>query len=316
MQANHELERCREIRGFEALVGALGYDSLADWLARWAAIDGLSLAREAWPVGVDPRWIASVGLPLLDHVQQSPPRSLLGLAAMPGCGKSTLCAWIKAAAARLGMAVEVVSLDDFYFPGEQLESAMAGNPWQAPRGIPGSHDVELLLRALRQWRNEGTCAVPVFDKALRQGRGDRAGTRLLSADRLILEGWFVGAGPWAAARHGELSADLTPLSPAEVAYRPVIERNLAPYQEVWRLLDGLWQLSPTTLSTVMAWKRQQNQSQQQQSGSGLAEQDLETMTRSLQVCIPESALVSGRSADVVLRVDAQRQVREVRLAGG
>ena len=40
------------------------------------------------------------------------------------------------------------------------------------------------------------------------------------------------------------------------------------------------------------------------------------MTRSLQVCIPESALVSGRSADVVLRVDAQRQVREVRLAGG
>jgi len=310
------LECCREIRGFEALVGALGYDSLADWLARWAAIDGLSLAHEAWPVGVDPRWIASVGLPLLDQVQQSPPRSLLGLAAMPGCGKSTLCAWIKAAAARLGMAVEVVSLDDFYFPGEQLESVMAGNPWQAPRGIPGSHDVELLLRALRQWRNEGTCAVPVFDKALRQGRGDRAGTRLLSADRLILEGWFVGAGPWATARHGELSTDLTPLSPAEVAYRPVIERNLAPYQEVWQLLDGLWQLSPTTLCTVLAWKRQQNQSQHQQSGSGLAKQDLETMTRSLQVCIPESALVSGRSADVVLRVDAQRQVQEVRLARG
>lgn len=324
MQAHHDLDRpaseqlnrCREIPGFESLVAALGYDSLADWLARWAAIDGLSLAHEAWPVGVDPRWIASVGLPLLDQVQQSPPRSLLGLAAMPGCGKSTLCAWIKAAAARLGMAVEVLSLDDFYFPGEQLESAMAGNPWQAPRGIPGSHDAGLLLRALQQWRNEGTCEVPVFDKALRQGRGDRAGTRLLSADRLILEGWFVGAGPWAAARHGELSTGLTPLSPAELAYRPVIERNLAPYQAVWRLLDGLWQLSPTTLSTVLAWKRQQNQSQQQQSGSALAEQDLETMTRSLQVSIPESALVAGRSADVVLRVDAQRQVQEVRLAGG
>ena len=81
--------------GFESLVGALGYDSLADWLARWAAIDGLSLAHEAWPVGVDPRWIASVGLPLLDHVQQSPPRSLLGLAAMPGCGKSTLVSLIQ-----------------------------------------------------------------------------------------------------------------------------------------------------------------------------------------------------------------------------
>ncbi len=316
LTASEQLNRCREIGGFEALVAALGYDSLVDWLARWTAIDGLSLAREAWPVGVDPRWIASVGLPLLDQVQQSPPCSLLGLAAMPGCGKSTLCAWIKAAAARLGMVVEVLSLDDFYFPGEQLESAMAGNPWQAPRGIPGSHDVELLLRALQQWRNEGTCEVPVFDKALRQGRGDRAGTRLLNTDRLILEGWFVGAGSWPASRHGELSADLTPLSPSELAYRPVIERNLAPYQEVWRLLDGLWQLSPTTLSTVMAWKRQQNQSQQQQSGFGLAEHELDTMTRSLQVCIPESALVAGRSADVVLRVDAERRVHEVRLAGG
>ena len=138
MQANHELQRCREIRGFEALVGALGYDSLTEWLARWAAIDGLSLARETWPVGVDPRWIASVGLPLLDHVQQSPPRSLLGLAAMPGCGKSTLCAWLKAAAARLGMAVEVVSLDDFYFPGEQLESACLLYTSPSPRDQRGS----------------------------------------------------------------------------------------------------------------------------------------------------------------------------------
>lgn len=310
------LTHCREIAGFEVLVGALGYDSLADWVARWAANDGLSLAREVWPVGVHPTWMASVGLPLLDQLQQFQGRSLLGLAAMPGCGKSTLCAWVKAAAAHLGMAVEVVSLDDFYFEGQALDAAMDGNPWRAPRGIPGSHDVELMLRCLRQWRSEGSCEAPVFDKALRQGRGDRAGTRLLKADLLILEGWFVGAGPWAAARHGEESADLTPLTQAELAYRPVIQRNVLPYQEVWRQLDGLWQLSPTTLSTVTAWKRQQNLSQQQQTGSGLAEHELETMTRSLQVCIPESALVSGRSADVVLRVNAQRQVEEVRLAGG
>ena len=101
------LERCREIPGFEALVIALGYSSLEHWIASWSARDGLSIAQELWPLGVDPAWIAAVGLPLLDQLQQldrAGERSLLGLAAMPGCGKTTLCAWLKRAAASQGLA--------------------------------------------------------------------------------------------------------------------------------------------------------------------------------------------------------------------
>jgi D-glycerate 3-kinase len=308
------LERCGEIEGFEALTMALGYGSLADWIARWAAEDGLSLAREAWPVAVDPAWIASVGLPLLDQLQRLDrlgERALLGLAAMPGCGKTTLCAWLKRAAASQDLTVEVVSLDDFYFEGQALDAAMRDNPWRAPRGIPGSHDVELLQRCLRQWRSDGAFESPVFDKSLRQGRGDRAGWRALKADLLILEGWFVGAGPWPASE-----PELMSLAPGESAYRPVIQRNLAPYQALWRELDCFWQLRPTALSHVMAWKRQQNQTQQQQTGAGLSDSELEAMTRSLQVCMPEAALVAGRSPDVVLQVTAQRGLQAVELAGG
>ena len=308
------LERCREIAGFEALVIALGYSSLEHWIASWSARGGLRIAQELWPPGVDPAWIAAVGLPLLDQLQRldrGEERSLLGLAAMPGCGKTTLCAWLKLAAASQGLAVEVVSLDDFYYEGQALDAAMRDNPWRAPRGIPGSHDVELLQHCLRQWRSDGAFESPVFEKSLRQGRGDRAGWRALQADLLILEGWFVGAGPWPASE-----AELTSLAPSESAYRPVIQRSLAPYQALWRELDCLWQLRPTALSHVMAWKRQQNQTQQQQTGAGLSDPELEAMTRSLQVCMPEAALVAGRSPDVVLQVTAQRGLQAVELAGG
>ena len=106
------------------------------------------------------------------------------------------------------------------------------------------------------------------------------------------------------------------LAPGESAYRPVIQRNLAPYQALWRELDCFWQLRPTALSHVMAWKRQQNQTQQQQTGAGLSDPELEAMTRSLQVCMPEAALVAGRSPDVVLQVTAQRGLQAVGLAGG
>ena len=64
------LERCREIAGFEALVIALGYSSLEQWIASWSARGGLSIAQELWPHGVDPAWIAAVGLPLLDQLQR------------------------------------------------------------------------------------------------------------------------------------------------------------------------------------------------------------------------------------------------------
>ena len=313
------LTRCGEIEGFEAFVIALGFPSLDDWIASWLARDGLSLAQEVWPVGVDPHWIASVGLPLLDQVQQqqrSGGRSLLGLAAMPGCGKSTLCAWIKAAAAAsMDLAVEVVSIDDFYFEGSRLDEVMRGNPWQAPRGIPGSHDLVLLAQCLSQWRQHGVFQCPVFDKSLRQGRGDRAGFREVQADLLILEGWFVGVGHWGDHRHDQHSQDLAPLTPAELSYRAVVRDNLIAYQQAWDALDLLWHLCPTSLAHVTTWKQQQNAAMYQGTGVKMSDADLGQMTRSLQVCIPEFALLHERPADVVLRVNTQRQVEEVLLAG-
>ena len=122
-------------------------------------------------------------------------RWLLGFSALPGCGKTSLGHWLEAAAERLGLSLQVMSIDDFYFSADALDRSMQGNPWGVPRALPGSHELPLLQSTLEQWSAGGHPRHPTFDKALRQGRGDRSGWRTCTADVIVLEGWFVGVRP-------------------------------------------------------------------------------------------------------------------------
>ncbi len=73
-----------------------------------------------------------------------------------------------------------------------MDIAMSGNPWNAPRGYPGSHSIELLKRSLEDFLKNGVIKSPTFDKSLREGKGDRSGWSECRCKVLILEGWFVG----------------------------------------------------------------------------------------------------------------------------
>ena len=151
---------------------------------------------DLWPANASPDWLWSLGLPLLtEAARDQTQRHLIGLSALPGCGKTTLGHWLERAAQQLGLPLQVVSIDDFYFDAERLEQAMRGNPWGVPRALPGSHDLPLLCQTLSRWKRGEHVDLPQFDKSLRQGRGDRCGWRSCSAQILVLEGWFVGCQP-------------------------------------------------------------------------------------------------------------------------
>ena len=91
-------------------------------------------------------------------------RRLLGLSALPGCGKSSFGAWLEAASSSLGVSVQVVSIDDFYFTADDLDQAMHGNPWKVPRALPGSHDIPLLNSRLEAWKRGDQLNFPALTK--------------------------------------------------------------------------------------------------------------------------------------------------------
>ena len=242
----------------ERLLQHLDLGDLKSWFAEQRRTKRHQVALDQWHPRAAPDWLWSIGLPVLSLAEQwQGERRLLGFSALPGCGKTTLGLWIEAAAEVLGLSIQVVSLDDFYYEAQRLDAAMCGNPWDVPRALPGSHDLDLLISCIRQWRQGHEVLMPCFDKSKRQGRGDRDGWRRCQADLLILEGWFVGCTPVEpAADEPHLES---PLTPEELEWRHRLQPLLASYEVVWRCFDQLWQLRPKDFNAPLLWKRQQEQ---------------------------------------------------------
>ena len=128
-------------------------------LPSWSALQRNSgwhrVAIDHWHPQATPDWLWSVGLPLLNLGQQwQGQRRLLGFSALPGCGKTTLGQWIEAAATALGLSIQVVSLDDFYFEADRLDAAMprcccfcsdfssaATSPFTSPMRLGSEHSL-------------------------------------------------------------------------------------------------------------------------------------------------------------------------------
>jgi D-glycerate 3-kinase len=196
-------------------------------------------------------------------------RPVVALNGPVGAGKTTLGRVLLERAEALGVHLAVASIDDFYLPWPARQRALVGNPFGVSRVPPGSHDVTLALAAVQAWRAGGPLCLPRFDKALRAGQGDQAGTVEVAADALLLEGWLLGCQPLGVAplERALQSGILDGLTPQERAWLPRWDRLLQGYQPLWRQCDQLWLLRPQSWTWPRRWRFQ---AEAQQRGRGFA----------------------------------------------
>ncbi|KAJ3368166.1 hypothetical protein GGF31_006750 [Allomyces arbusculus] len=129
---------------------------------------------------------------------------VVGLSGPQGSGKSTLAAHLVAYLAEKHHLRGIsISLDDFYLPHADLLALAAAhptNPLLHGRGLPGTHDLPLLLSTLDALATHWSAptkpvSVPVYDKAAHSGAGDRSPSPLTittPCDVVILDGWMLG----------------------------------------------------------------------------------------------------------------------------
>lgn len=237
---------------------------------------------------------------------------LVGIGGAQGTGKSTLAAFLEMSlAASGGFSVAVLSLDDFYYThAERHQLGSSVHPLLATRGVPGTHDLQMLSTCLDQLRllQPGqTMALPRFDKA-QDDRTDPADWPVVNGpvDVIVLEGWCLGAAPQPPASLTTAINPLERVADSGGIWRRYVNEQLAgSYASLFERLDHLVFLKAPDFDAVRRWRLEQ---EQKLGGSGRQSmsdaevgrfvQHFERLTRAMLESTPPRA-------DVVVRFDEQ-----------
>ena len=282
--------------------------ALGDQLERLAAAENLP---PTYPAMAE-RWF----IPLADwlceqQAEQSGPL-LVGVNGAQGTGKTTACDALELILAERGRTVAVLSLDDFYLdrPARRLLAKLA-HPLLATRGVPGTHDVELLEEALDCLAWGRSVSTPVFDKAVDDRLPREQWRETPPADVVLLEGWCIGATPQPV---GELTTPINALEATEdpeVRWRQHVNEQLAgPYAELFAKLHRLVMLRAPSMEQVLAWRRlQEEKLAARRSGAGVmtpeqVERFVQHYERVTRHCLAEMPA----RADYLLEIDANHDI--------
>ena len=302
---------------FEKLIIDIGWESLDDWFNFWNNQKNILSIDQYWNNNVNEDWIWGLALPLLSQAYKFQDnfseRKIIGISALPGTGKTTLGKWLEAISLKLNFKIAVISIDDFYLPSDEMRIAIKNNPWNVSRGFPGSHSVKLMHEKLSNWKINGELNVPVFDKSLRNGLGDRSHWRFDNPDLLIIEGWFLGIKPL----YGDINVnyhniDSLELNSQELSYRYIIQKNLKKYLDVWSLIDNIWHLKPLEIEFMNMWKTSQEKEMFLKKGNALQDHNLSNFLRMLNVSIPHKSFDFINSYALLL-IDQERKLVEAKL---
>ena len=296
---------------FEELIIDIGYDSLKSWINFWERRDKLiSFAYKYYGNNSKDDWIWGLVFPLISQAYQLNKsfsnRKLIGLSALPGTGKSTLGRLIEKLSSQLDFRISVVSIDDFYLPCKEMREVIKNNPWRVSRGFPGSHSLTLMEQKFIEWKETGKLIVPVFDKSLRGGLGDRSSWREEYPDIVVLEGWFLGINPTKISTrfYKEVSSLI---SEEEFLYVQKIQKNLHGYQKIWKLIDNIWHLKPEKFKFMNNWKTQQEEEMLINKGFALKNERLSNFLRMLNTCIPHDSFDEIKSNTKII-LNEKRQL--------
>lgn len=282
--------------------------------------------EEAGDLGpVHPSVLRHLGLPLLRRLdgslgsQAAQRRPILALNGPVGAGKTSLGRALERLAAQAGLRLVVASIDDLYLPAEERRQLLAGNPFGVSRVPPGSHDLQLLLTALRTWRGGGPLRLPRFDKTLGGGEGERAGWREQPADALVIEGWLMGCrslGTLALNARLRSGVGLDHLTGPEREWLPIWDHHLATYGELWSACDGLWLLRPERWDLPRRWRVQAEARQRRSGGGWLRADQLDGLVRATLNSLPPALYqdpLLGQDPSLVLEggviLDGRRRCR-------
>lgn len=263
-------------------------------------------------------WFAGLAKELLMHQKGANRPFMVGLHGAQGSGKTTLAACL-AHLLREACDCEAValSLDDFYInkPGRQ-QLADTIHPLLATRGVPGTHDMPLLIETInRLLQADLPVALPRFNKATDDRHTETEWPVITTAPQIIiLEGWCMGALPQPDALLKQPVNALEQQEDSDGRWRQYVNQQLAgDYQSLFAMMDYWLMLKAPSFDCIYQWRLQQEQSlaASVDTGCKAAIMDAPALARFIQFYqrLTEHCLQSlPPQMDAILELDNDRQI--------
>ncbi len=165
---------------------------------------------------------------------------IVGISGGQGSGKTTLCEKLGELLIKKNFSYCILSLDDFYLSkAKRRKLADQIHPLAFTRGVPGTHDVNLLktvLKNLNKRKPNNKIEIPIFSK-LSDDVLSRKQWRICPPypQIILIEGWCVGAKPSFLPKSPQTSWEKT--NDPRGLWKSWTKKESGKYESIWDTLD-------------------------------------------------------------------------------
>ncbi len=266
------------------------------------------------------RYFEPVVEALAEQVSKLKQPLMVGINGCQGSGKTTLSHYLEYRLTSAGYRVLSLSLDDFYL-SKSARVALSNDvhPLLKTRGVPGTHNVELLKSTLDGLKTgQKGLPIPRFNKAeddcMPESEWQTTESR---QDIVILEGWCWGARHVEAEMLGEAVNDLEAERDKEGIWRRFVNDQLKQYETLYPYMKFWLMLKAPNFDCVFRWRLEQEHKLAASVGSTssaggiMSDSEVKTFVQHYQR-ITEQVLDSlPEEADLVWELDDQRQIHGI-----
>ena len=212
------------------------------------------------------RMIKSFLIPLCFWISKKADKKrpyFVGLAGGQGTGKTTISSLIKIILTRyFKLKVFKFSIDDFYKTRkERLSLSNRIHPMLLTRGVPGTHDINMMLNFFRKVKSKKfkKLKLPTFNKAIDDRFNKKKWYNLRNKpDVIIFEGWCVGAKSEKNSSLKKTINSMEKVKDQKQIWRKYVNQQLkSKYKNLYSQLNCLIYLKAKNFSLLQKWRLKQ-----------------------------------------------------------
>ena len=187
----------------------------------------------------------------------------VGLAGGQGTGKTTISSLIKIILTKyFKLKVFRISIDDFYKTRkERLKLSKRLHPMLLTRGVPGTHDVNMMLNLFKKSKSKKfkRLKLPTFDKAIDdRSKKDKWYDLREKPDVIIFEGWCVGARSEKNVTLKKTINSMEKFDDQKQIWRKYVNQQLkTKYKNLYSQLNCLIYLKAKNFKLLQKWRLKQ-----------------------------------------------------------